>query len=105
MYAIAVETSDLDGRPYKTRWWGAGTTVFLWFNEETAGNYLSDLDGNWFMGKIGERHEVRDAYTTEVGLDVIREFSMNGGVLFPWFSTWHFGDEGYDTPPEYEEEK
>lgn len=109
-YAIAVDTAELGtfeggkyapGRDYRTRYWGANTATYLWHNEATAVAYMEDLDGSFFDGKSGTRHQVDDVYVVEV--TDIKSVAPSGDVMFPWFSTPKYTDEGYDTPPIYAE--
>ena len=102
-YAIAVDTSDR-GYPHQTRYWGAGFATYLWHSRCAAEHYLSDLDGPWFTGKGRYPHVVDDAYVVEVTDK--REVAPNGAygeVMFPWWSSPKYDDEGYDTPPIYAE--
>lgn len=106
MYAIAVATADLDGREHDIRYWGKGTQTFLWFHENTAEEYLSNLPDEFFTGKIGgPRHQVLDAWVTLIEAKDRHRFGHQGGVFFPWFSEWTYPDEGYDTEPTYAEEE
>jgi hypothetical protein len=104
-YAIAVDTSPLDysGLDYKTRYWGAGFATYLWHSRSAAEHYLSDLDGPYFTGKGRYPHVVDDAYVVEVTDK--REVAPNGEVMFPWFSSPMYDNEGYDTPPIYAEQE
>lgn len=99
-YAIAVDTSDR-GYPYRTRYWGAGFATYLWHSHCAAEHYLSDLADGYFTGKGRHPHVVDDAYVIEVTSK--REVAPNGEVMFPWFSSPQYDNEGYDTPAIYAE--
>lgn len=108
-FTIAVESQDHDGRFYRTRYWGDGPDTFLWESEETAIEYMNQIDDGFFHDKT--------AVISDVCVIPVDREDIDGSVVFP---TWNSPDEnprntdpggiisttseGYDTPMFYEEE-
>lgn len=108
MYVIAIHSTDFDGKPYRTRYWGDGNDTFTWDNIEDAVAYADNIDGTWFADK----RCVIDDVTVEQVDDIA------GSTITPTWSspdenprTMHTNGspfvgttEGYPDEPDYEEE-
>ena len=108
-WVIAVESSDFDGKPYKTRYWGDGHETFLWESETAATDYMDSIDDGCFHDHSAV---IDDVMVIEVEMD-----DIPGPKIFPWWFSW--GDnprksggpilyttrEGYDTELIYDREE
>lgn len=109
-WVIAVESSDFDGKPYKTRYWGDGHETFLWESETAATDYMDSIDDGCFHDHSAV---IDDVKVIEVDAD-----DIPGPTLFPWWKTMDDNprnvyiegsplsttSEGYDTELIYDEE-
>lgn len=50
-YAIAIHSMDHDYRPYRTRYWGDGSDIFVWDNIDDASAYNDSIGGEFFTDK------------------------------------------------------
>ena len=104
-YAIAIHSMDDDYRPYRTRYWGDGSDIFVWDNIEDATAYMDSIDDGFFMDK---RCIIEDVTIEPVGDSV-------GSTITPTWSSPSENPrdvhtegsplvtttEGYEDEPEY----